>query len=358
MKQYTVFDELYQLARQNKLNFRNLDTVDPLVIKDGQIVLFTQVGDFCFYERDYAAMYESALEYYQCTGKYNNYFIVLTTQNIPQGFAQRFKDIATFYRIPTFYAWYHNKIGAKKYKREQNIQKIFLCLNNRATWYRQLLFYVFKQYNLLNKSYFSYIMENRFNEEDLFEYIHAQVGTTYNRIGSSIDISEIKSMIPYRVEFDSNINGHGDWGLTNNRFYNETFCSIVTESYHEEGDPFFTEKVFKPIASYHPFLLFASNQSLTYLRELGFETFSSVFNETYDTIPNTSLRFEALINEILRISKWTIEDCNHAVNLIEPILEHNANHFLNRLPEMYKKDIARVKLDISNLLQTITPLVR
>jgi hypothetical protein len=49
---------------------------------------------------------------------------------------------------------------------------------------------------------------------------------------------------------------------------------------------FVSEKSFKPLAHRHPFMIYGTPGTLKHLRELGFQTFDHVIDETYDSEPN------------------------------------------------------------------------
>ena len=86
---------------------------------------------------------------------------------------------------------------------------------------------------------------------------------------------------------------HSSW-------YDHTWFSIVAETYVDEYNdqewgheqrigylgpwPFLTEKTFKPIALEHPFMIYGHSHTLRKLRDLGFETFENLFDESYDEV--------------------------------------------------------------------------
>lgn len=329
---------------------RSLESFD---IPQGQILLFTSVGDYAYFN-DYIPAFDRCLDYYNSTGKLLNFYIILTQQNIPENLSKKYEPVAKFYRIPSFYAWYRNKLDFDKFFSNKQISKIFLSLNNRAMWYRQALFYLFVKNNLLEKSIFSYRATDTFNEGNQFDKTHGRVPNILEILDQ--DISEIKKIVPYTIPND-NIKLTGSWKFDHDYFYNTTFCSVITETYLEQGDPFFTEKVFKPIAFGHPFLLCASDQSLFLLKELGFETFPEIFDESYDQEKDVRLRLKKLFEEILRISKWSINDCNIALDRVDDKLKHNVNHFANILPSIYKRDIETLMYQLDILIAKKQPLI-
>jgi hypothetical protein len=85
-----------------------------------------------------------------------------------------------------------------------------------------------------------------------------------------------------------------------------------------------TEKTFKPLAFYHPFVVFGQTGTLAYLHELGFETFENLFDESYDTVEDHSTRLAQIVNNV---SNFKQQDYNE---LTWQKLNHNHDLFYNR----------------------------
>lgn len=69
-------------------------------------------------------------------------------------------------------------------------------------------------------------------------------------------------------------------------WYNSTCFSLIAETYVDPMDGqeiFITEKTFKPLAFQHPFMVFGNAGTLKHLKDLGFETYENLFDESYDT---------------------------------------------------------------------------
>ena len=104
----------------------------------------------------------------------------------------------------------------------------------------------------------------------------------------------------------------------------ESLVQVVTETSYTGNKQHLTEKTFKPIVLKHPFILVSNRGSLEYLRKYGFETFSSVWDESYDTLPDDQ-RIGAIGNLLEELEhsncrEWLSEQC-------APIVEHNYNWF-------------------------------
>jgi hypothetical protein len=228
--------------------------------------------------------------------------------------------------------------------------KHFLSLNNRASWYRQVLFYFFENFKIIDKSYFSYLGDlNRtgYKSYEEIDKIFASEDTWYL---TGLDIPSTRAQIPRAsgLETPQDI----DWGVGDSRYYQECFCSIVTETYAAELHPFFTEKTFKPILFFQPFLIHGNAGCLTKLQSMGFKTFGNWWDESYDQLPGGVKRFEAMLKVILEINSWSLEKINKVYKDMLPILEHNHNQFTRVLPAMYNTEIQQVKERILEIIET------
>jgi len=78
--------------------------------------------------------------------------------------------------------------------------------------------------------------------------------------------------------------------------YIDTYFSLVTETVCAESDlSFRTEKMAKPLAMGHPFIVAANRGFYRDLRNLGFRTFGHVIDESFDQIENAQERMDRLV---------------------------------------------------------------
>jgi hypothetical protein len=110
----------------------------------------------------------------------------------------------------------------------------------------------------------------------------------------------------------------------NSDWYNQTHFSIVAESQVDNPEMFVTEKTFKPMAFYHPFVVMGQAGLLDYLHTQGFETFDNLFDESYDQIHNYLARVEAVINTIKNYN------CKPYDKLTQQKIAHNHNRFFDQ----------------------------
>jgi len=107
-------------------------------------------------------------------------------------------------------------------------------------------------------------------------------------------------------------------------WYNDTCFSIVAETRVDLDYLFISEKTYKPIAFYHPFILVAQPKILQHLRSNGFETYENLFDESYDLELDFNVRFEKVISNIKNYNKIPYD------KLTQDKLQHNHDLFFNR----------------------------
>jgi hypothetical protein len=109
----------------------------------------------------------------------------------------------------------------------------------------------------------------------------------------------------------------------NPAWYNNTYFSIAAESRFEHPGVFITEKTFKPIAYYHPFVVVGQPGTLAHLKSIGFETYNNLFNESYDNELDHTKRMSKVIDNVQSFN------CVPYDRLTIEKLHHNRNHFYN-----------------------------
>jgi hypothetical protein len=108
--------------------------------------------------------------------------------------------------------------------------------------------------------------------------------------------------------------------------YNQSYYSVVCETTASNEYNQYTEKVAKPIIARRPFVAFAGQYYIKNLKTLGFKTFDSVIDESYDLESNESIRFDLAWKQV----EWLCQqDPTYILDQLRPILIHNQQHFLN-----------------------------
>jgi hypothetical protein len=101
--------------------------------------------------------------------------------------------------------------------------------------------------------------------------------------------------------------------------YNQTAYTIVAETV-DEHTIFLTEKTAKPMVAKRLFVVFTAMGFLAYLRSLGFRTFGSVIDESYDQEPDPVRRWTLAFQQVLYLC--TQPQCT-VLDKIKSTVEHN-----------------------------------
>jgi hypothetical protein len=273
---------------------------------------------------------------------------IVTTRDYPEWISKKYN--CRFFKIPSGYAYYTTEMPNINLNLDRMFDKVVLSLNNRAQWNRQALHQFLLKFNLLDRCYFSYLIEDRFNKgrKLLYDQINDVVGDTWFNQG--LDLESIFNQLPVKLD-NFKVN---DWGAGRIEYYEKSFCSFVNETYTDENyNVFFTEKTMKPLAYGHPMLLFSSAGALQQLRNLGFESFDSILDESYDTIESPQLRFEKLLEIVIDLCNHPQETLYLMHTKIKPVLEHNYNYFWNHWHSQYLKEIMLVREEIVNFFKIL-----
>jgi len=113
------------------------------------------------------------------------------------------------------------------------------------------------------------------------------------------------------------------------RIYQHTWYSILCETVHTGTTFFMAEKFTKTVLACRAFVMFGPVGYLSRLRQLGFETFSTVIDESYDLEPLDLTRYQLAWSQVLSLSQRDAAKINQR---LQPIFQHNVNH-LDRLWE-------------------------
>jgi hypothetical protein len=107
----------------------------------------------------------------------------------------------------------------------------------------------------------------------------------------------------------------------------ESLAFVSTETVFEGRRHHLTEKSFKPICLRMPFVLVSTAGSLEYLRSYGFQTFDSIWDESYDTETDDDRRLSKIADLLHSLDQLTDAEKQAKFEQAIPIIEHNFNHF-------------------------------
>lgn len=132
--------------------------------------------------------------------------------------------------------------------------------------------------------------------------------------------------------------------ITPVEIYHRTYYSILTETLGTGGGFFFSEKSIKAFFAKRIFVLFGNRHHLKRLRNLGFQTFGSMLDESYDKCALDFERFDLALKQVMALSRM---DPVQVQEKLQPVLDHNHR----RLFEL----VAETKTAMRQMLLTHTP---
>ena len=128
------------------------------------------------------------------------------------------------------------------------------------------------------------------------------------------------------------------WGdaVVNPQAYVDSYFSVVTETIFDYPHTFRTEKIWKPMIMCHPFVVAANRGYYRDLRAVGFQTFGSLIDESFDSIDDPQTRADRIVDIVADICYNGAESFISASKDIckynyQHLREHNA-HEREQLP--------------------------
>ena len=184
----------------------------------------------------------------------------------------------------------YGKINLKSKK-----EKIYNCLNFAEHKHRTIIFNNLKERGLLDKGFVSCIYK----------------GVVLSK--------KIDPMGKFHIDTDG-------WECFNYHITEKSYFNVVTETHHEicqDNDGLhITEKTYKALIS-QPFIIVGQYGHLEKLREMGFQTYPELFDESYDLIENPEDRIEFILDEIERLCNMDKSELEKIYNSVIWKVEHN-----------------------------------
>jgi hypothetical protein len=230
-------------------------------------------------------------------------------------------------------------------------EKKFLNFNRRWRLQRPTFVGLLTAKNLLNSGYVSLAPSD---DQQTWNTIWPLV-IHYNSMPYNQSVPELTELLethkeqiinlpPMYIDTLELVENKADPLPSTDKYYSSTYFSIVNETNFYttlpgfESGRFFSEKTFKPILERHPFLLIAPPNSLDLLRQLGYRTFDSIIDETYDIEPNDSKRLMLILNETERLCNLNETELREFLVKAREICDFNFNCLKNK---DIKKDFAQ-----------------
>ena len=136
---------------------------------------------------------------------------------------------------------------------------------------------------------------------------------------------------PFLVD-ELNTDAHNNYAANMTDLYEDSYFNIVLETMidiDDSGGQFVTEKTFKPIFNNQFFVAVSSSHHLAHLRELGYQTFGRVIDESYDAIENHQDRFDAVLALAKSLCAKPLEELHAIYQQLKPEITHNHQVFVS-----------------------------
>lgn len=210
----------------------------------------------------------------------------------------------------------------------------FLFLNGRARPHRKYLYERFKRLGLLDNALWTMldakptiVRSFNFNEGDV--NIMA-IPSQLQRLPDKYEVERYRNpMFGPIVEDRSFLKQELfrlEWGeiYLEPAPYIDTYFSLVTETVCAESTlSFRTEKIAKPLAMGHPFIVASTSGYYRDLRNLGFRTFEGIIDESFDAIENAQQRMNRIVDIVNYLCK---QDLGSLLSACWDICKYNQQH--------------------------------
>jgi hypothetical protein len=210
--------------------------------------------------------------------------------------------------------------------------KTFLCLNRRLHLHK---------YKTLEQLYRKGLLED----------------THYTAVKSYIDLPSFTFLKKLPIQLDGDIMYGDELSIAdehlyriNPNWYHRSKVNIITETLFEEDGIHITEKTWKAIYLGIPFVVCASLNHLDGLKRMGFETFHSVIDESYDSRNDHFDKISQIIDSAVELSKIWDSDVVKSIIEFNKALYFNEEHRKYIVKTMFLDEITKINRPLVSLI--------
>jgi len=157
--------------------------------------------------------------------------------------------------------------------------------------------------------------------------------------GSSIDCTPPKQSISSHI-----VAGQANQTRFQANFYQYIALDIVVETVFDYPYPYISEKTLRPISCKRMFIIVGAPNTLDLLKRKGFETWSDLIDETYDSIVDSESRFLAVSKTIRDFCSLPLVEIQQYMRLNQNRLEHNYHNLI----DLKRRELALLSEKLSN----------
>lgn len=214
----------------------------------------------------------------------------------------------TYFITATYHWWKDNIRELKPYSYK------YIYMNNNAHAWRCKLIDLVAKNNLINCGAVSW---NKLNNNYAWKYFEQKILTLSDSFQNSFDYYSLP------------------------KEYDNSFMQLVSES--TINALFITEKTAVPLLTKKPFLVASVPGYHAHLKKLGFELYDEIFDYSFDEEIDEDIRYQRLLDNLIKISRYSNEQLNSLYNQIEEKLTYNKNRAIEiATKNINKPDILKI----------------
>lgn len=236
----------------------------------------------------------------------------------------------------------------------KNYTKKYMCLNGYYRDHRAITVFLLAAQNLLDQGYVSFNIKDGPHGTDgreIYDRLLTEIIQYNDETKMLFTSSESKLVTLGSILLDTEYNQENE-NLADlkpdfhNKLFNDTYFSILTETnfpimrYHQSyRDPnvlydnvgrLYSEKIFRCILYKHPFIAVGCPYFLEGLRTLGYKTFDSIIDESYDTETDDLKRLLKIAKEAKRLCELDQTQLADFLSKTKEICEYNFEVLKNK----------------------------
>jgi len=131
----------------------------------------------------------------------------------------------------------------------------------------------------------------------------------------------------------TNFEDHYSTNDADPQLHQQAFLHVVTETVFHYPHDANGEKTWKPIANLRPFVLLSVPGALRNLHAIGFKTFDTWWDESYDQIVDPAKRLLAVTDVIQWVCSRSIDELATLLEQMHPVLLHNHRYYYKHMRE-------------------------
>jgi hypothetical protein len=251
-------------------------------------------------------------------------------------------QVFEYFNIKDWYFFSHGFIALDWFKdakylltnKDPSFDKVFIMFNNliaKDRSYRLGIVADMMHRNLTNQGLISLPLEDQYHGSFRNEIFDSE--SLLDKDHKKLVLQTIHKLDAPLIIDNNNVSGKFSAKL-NLKENQRAFWHIVSETNFYHKKLHLTEKIFKPIVSYRPFILASYAGNLKYLRSYGFKTFGDFIDESYDLETDNNKRMTMIVDEVEKLCKLTPQQQREMFEAMRPILEYNFNHFYGRFKKI------------------------